>query len=148
METYKHISILVADDDPDDCLLLTEAFEESGLQCRLQFVRDGEELLAQLNAIQGHGGAIAAAKPDLILLDLNMPKMDGRQALIAIKNDPELRHIPVIVLTTSTEKDDVLESYTSGSNSFIVKPTSFSGLKDVVTSIEKYWLETSKLPEK
>ncbi len=142
----KQLFILVAEDDPDDCLLLSEAFAESELTCQLKFVGDGEALLEFLE--RRTGPESGELMPDLILLDLNMPKIDGREALVTIKNNPDLRHIPIIVMTTSHEKDDVLESYVSGTNSFIVKPTSFSGLKDVVNSIEKYWLQVSELPEK
>lgn len=131
------VTILVVDDDPDDRLLALEAAQESRLHGELRFVEDGEALLEYLRA---------AAVPGLILLDLNMPRMDGREALRVLKGDPLLRRIPVVVLSTSSAQEDIRASYDLGVNSFIIKPTSFASLVDVMRSLGRYWLETVALP--
>jgi two-component system, response regulator len=140
------MTILVADDDPDDRALARDAFIEARVPNRIDFVEDGEELLAYLR----HEGRYADARefpaPGLILLDLNMPRLGGREALAEIKSDPALRHIPVVVMTTSKSTDDVVGSYQSGSNSYITKPTSFQSLLDVVRALRRYWMEVVDLP--
>jgi CheY-like chemotaxis protein len=133
------VTIIVADDDADDRLLITDAFKESRLANPLVFVEDGEQLLNfLLNASSKVNGK---ALPGLILLDLNMPRMDGRTALSLIKSNPDLRRIPVVVLTTSKAEEDVLRTYDLGVNSFITKPVTFEGLVDVVQSLNHYWIE-------
>ena len=144
--TCKSITILMADDDPDDCLLVGKAFKTSRLCNDLRFVQDGEELMDYLYRQGKYGGPDQAPRPGLILLDLNMPKKDGREALTEIKNDPELREIPVVVLTTSRDEEDVLKSYNLGANSYITKPVTFEGLVEVVKSLGKYWFEIVELP--
>ena len=142
----KPVTILVAEDDADDRMLLEDAFKESSLGNDVRFVEDGEQLLAYLRR-QGE-----FAEPDdapfagLILLDLNMPKMDGREALNIIKNDAVLRAIPVVVLTTSAEEDDVFYAYRLGVSSYISKPVTFEGLVNVVKVLDAYWNETVELP--
>ena len=146
VKTNKVIIILIADDDPDDRVLVQEAFEENNLHNHLLYVKDGEELLEYL----GHRGKYATAneapRPDLILLDLNMPRKDGREALKEIKADPELRQIPVVVLTTSRVQEDIYHTYDLGGSSYITKPTSFEALVEVIQSLSSYWGETVQLP--
>jgi two-component system, response regulator len=139
----KPIRLLMAEDDPEDQLLVRKAFERSRLTNALSIVNDGEELLEYL---ERHGKYGDARRPDLILLDLNMPKMDGREALKAIKANPALRSIPVIVLTTSSADEDILRSYNLGVNSYIEKPVTFDKLVDVVNALGRYWVEIVKLP--
>ena len=141
------ITILIADDDADDRMMASEALEESRLANDLRFVEDGEELLDYLY----HRGRFAAAgespRPGLILLDLNMPRMDGREALREIKGDPALRSIPVVVLTTSKAEEDIYRTYDLGVNSFITKPVQFDGLVEVMKALGKYWFEIVELPD-
>jgi two-component system, response regulator len=140
----KAIKILLAEDDPDDRLLLREALQEGRLANELTCVEDGEELLDYLHQRGKYRGG--APRPGLILLDLNMPKLDGREALRAIKADPSLRHIPVVVLTTSKAEEDVLRSYDLGANSFITKPVTFQSMVDLMRVLGRYWLEIVELP--
>lgn len=141
------LSIIVADDDGDDRMLIEDAFQESRLANPLIFVENGVELLECLRG-EGKfaGGPASKKKPGLILLDLNMPKMDGRTALAHLKADPELRRIPVIVLTTSKAEEDVFRTYDLGVNSFITKPVSFEALVDIVRTLNHYWIEIVQLP--
>jgi CheY-like chemotaxis protein len=145
MTTRKPVSILMAEDDPDDQLLVKRAFASANLTTDLRFVNDGEELLAYLHQPTGHSEA-TSPRPVLILLDLNMPKKDGREALKEIKADPGLRHIPVIVLTTSNREEDISHSYAMGASSYIVKPVDFADLVEVVKTLDAYWLGTVELP--
>ena len=140
----KAIKILLAEDDPDDRLLLQEALQEGRLANELTCVEDGEELLDYLHQRGKWVGG--APRPGLILLDLNMPKLDGREALRAIKADPSLRQIPVVVLTTSKAEEDVLRSYDLGANSFITKPVTFQSMVDLMRVLGSYWLEIVELP--
>ena len=134
------ITILMADDDADDRRLTQEAFEEGRLINDVRFVEHGEELMDYLR----RQGKYAA--PGLILLDLNMPRKDGRTVLKEIKSDPILRQIPVVVLTTSKADEDVYRSYDLGVNSYIVKPVTFEALVDILQTLEKYWFEIVELP--
>lgn len=140
------ITILMAEDDPDDRELAREAFVESRLINDLRFVESGDELLDYLKRRGAYSAPGAAPTPGLVLLDLNMPGMDGREALERIKSDPDLRHIPVVVMTTSRAEEDVLRSYQHGANSYITKPVSFEGLGVVVRMLERYWLQIVDLP--
>ena len=146
LQLRQPVPILMAEDDEDDRLLAQDAFNESCLTNPLFFVKDGEELLDYLY----HRGRYVAAEqfpqPGLILLDLNMPKKDGREALQEIKADANLRHIPIIVLTTSQEEEDVLRSYSLGVSSFITKPVTFEQLVEVIQCIGHYWFEIVVLP--
>ncbi|HEX9012100.1 MAG TPA: response regulator [Anaerolineaceae bacterium] len=139
------ISILMADDDPDDRLLCQEALEEAHLANDLHFVEDGEQLMAYLRR-EGTYSAETTPRPGLILLDLNMPRKDGREALVEIKNTPELRRIPVVVLTTSKAEEDILRSYDLGVSGYITKPVTFEALIDVMRTLGKYWFEIVELP--
>src|SRR5262245_57951002 len=140
------IEILMADDDPDDCLMASRALKAYRLRNGIRFVEDGEELLDYLRRRGKYAEPGAAPTPGIILLDLNMPKMDGREALAAIKADPELRKIPVVVLTTSQAEEDILRTYDLGVNSYITKPVTFQGLAEVMKALSVYWFEIVKLP--
>jgi CheY-like chemotaxis protein len=142
----KPVTILLADDDPDDRLLTRDAFEESRLRNRLEMVEDGEELMDYLYHRGKFAGDEARPRPSLILLDLNMPRKDGREALKEIKGCPELRNIPVVILTTSKAEEDILRTYDLGVNSFIIKPVTFDGMVNVIKTIGKYWFELVELP--
>ena len=137
------MTILIAEDDQDDQLLVEEAFQEAGADTDLTFVHDGAELL---DVLRGRGDHRAPDEPALVLLDLNMPRVDGRRALQEIKSDPRLKRIPVVVLTTSRAEEDILQSYDLGVNSFIVKPVTFDGLVDVVKVLSDYWLKVVERP--
>jgi CheY-like chemotaxis protein len=140
------VTILMADDDDDDCLLAREALAESRLANELYFVKDGEELMDYLYRRGKYVLESDSPRPGLILLDLNMPKKDGREALTLIKSDPNLRQIPVVVLTTSKAEEDIYRSYDLGANSFITKPVTFASLVEVIKTIGKYWFEIVELP--
>jgi CheY-like chemotaxis protein len=142
----KSILILMADDDPDDRLLTQEALEESRLANELRFVHDGEELLDYLLHRAAYAAPASAPRPGLILLDLNMPRKDGREALREIKSHPGLRQIPVIIMSTSQAEEDVYRTYDLGANSFITKPVTFQGLVEIMKSLGQYWFEIVELP--
>lgn len=142
----KSVPILIADDDEDDRDMIVDAFRESRLLNNILSVKDGEELMDYLN----HRGKFADPEkhplPGLILLDLNMPRMDGREALREIKTDPHLRQIPVVVLTTSQAEEDIFRTYDLGVNSFITKPVSFEALVKVLKTLGHYWFDIVELP--
>ncbi|MCE5245189.1 MAG: response regulator [Syntrophobacteraceae bacterium] len=142
----KPIVILMADDDQDDCMLVKDVFEELHLAGDLYFVDDGDKLLDFLHHRGAYTEGNSYPRPSLILLDLNMPRKDGREALREIKADRSLRSIPVVILTTSNEEEDICRSYKAGANSFITKPVTFEGLADVMKSLGKYWFEIVELP--
>ena len=144
--TRKAITILMADDDQDDCLLVRDAFTQSRLANDLHFVANGEELMDYLHRRGTYAEREHYPRPGLILLDLNMPRKDGREALHEIKSDPDLRSIPVVVLTTSKAEEDIVRSYNTGANSFITKPVTFEGLVDLIKSLGEYWFEIVELP--
>lgn len=140
------ITILMADDDEDDRLMTREAFKEARLANDLRFVEDGEELLDYLHHRGKYGNPDDAPCPGLILLDLNMPRKDGREALEEIKADTKLKRIPIVVLTTSKAEEDIYSTYDLGVNSYITKPVSFEGLVEVVISLTQYWFKIVILP--
>jgi CheY-like chemotaxis protein len=142
----KPITILLADDDADDRLLTRDALAESRLANDLRFVEDGEQLLQYLRREGDYERPEASPRPGLILLDLNMPRKDGREALKEIKSDPTLRHIPIVVLTTSKAEEDIYRTYDLGVNSFITKPVTFDGLVNVMRGLGRYWFEIVELP--
>ena len=131
------IPIVMADDDEEDCMLAREALEEAKLSNEFHVVSDGEELLQFLRNEGPYGNIAKYRRPGLILLDLNMPKVDGRQALAEIRGDEKLKDIPVVVMTTSQAEEDVIRSYATGANSYITKPVSFEGLVEVMRSLEQ-----------
>jgi two-component system response regulator len=140
------IVILMAEDDPDDRLLVKDAFVESHVVNHLLFVEDGVQLINYLRAQDEFANRKDFPMPDLILLDLNMPRKDGREALEEIKADPQLRHIPVVVLTTSKAEEDILRSYDIGAAGYISKPVTFDGLVKVIQVLKEYWVQIVRLP--
>ena len=140
------ITILMAEDDAEDRMLVKEAWEESRLANPLKFVKDGEELMDYLYHRRDYSDPEASPRPGLILLDLNMPRKDGREALREIKADPELRCIPIIVLTSSKAEEDIVRSYELGVCSYITKPVTFEKLVDVTQTLGKYWFEIVEIP--
>jgi CheY-like chemotaxis protein len=142
----KPITILMADDDADDRQLTKDALDEGRLINDIRFVENGEELIDYLRRRGKFAPPAEAPRPGLILLDLNMPRKDGRTVLKEIKSDPVLRTIPVVVLTTSRADEDVYRSYDLGVNSYIVKPVTFDALVDILQTLEKYWFEIVELP--
>jgi CheY-like chemotaxis protein len=140
------VTILMADDDPDDRRLTKEAFEESHLVNDLRFVEDGEELLDYLNRRGKYTDPDSAPWPAILLLDLNMPRKDGREALEELKKDPRFRGIRVVVMTTSKAEEDVVRTYNLSATSYITKPVTFERLVEVIRTLGKYWLEIVELP--
>jgi CheY-like chemotaxis protein len=140
------ITILLADDDSDDRMFAEQALAESRLANDLRFVEDGEELLDYLYRRGRYSDPATSPRPGLILLDLNMPRKDGREALREIKADESLRRIPIIVLTTSKAEEDIYRTYDLGVNSFITKPVTFEGLVEVMKVLNRYWFEIVELP--
>jgi CheY-like chemotaxis protein len=140
------ITILYADDDADDCAFLQEALAANGFTNELRCVEDGEELMDYLHRRGRFAEPGAAPRPNLILLDLNMPRKDGREALEQIKSDPTLRRIPTVVLSTSRAQEDIFRTYDLGGNSFITKPDTFESMVSMVRSLGKYWLTIVELP--
>ena len=138
--------ILIADDDADDRLMISDALRENRLANSLHFVENGEELMDYLLNRGKYSNVAENPRPGLILLDLNMPKMDGREALKEIKGRAELKGIPVVVLTTSKAEEDVYRTYNLGVNSFVTKPVTFDSLVNIVREIGKYWFEIVELP--
>jgi len=141
----KPVEILLVEDNPMDVIVTREALNEGKVCNNLNVVQDGEEAIDFLHR---KGGYASAPRPDVILLDLNLPKKDGREVLSEIKNDPALRDIPVIVLTTSKAEEDVLKSYQLHANCFITKPVNLDQFTTVIKSIEGFWFEIVKLPPK
>jgi CheY-like chemotaxis protein len=140
------IRILVADDDADDRLMIKDAFEESKLANPVDFVEDGVQLMQYLKREGEYRHLVNHPYPGFILLDLNMPRKDGRTALKEIKESPELHRIPIIILTTSKAEEDIIKTYNLGVNSFICKPVSFDGLVEIVKTVGHYWIEIVALP--
>jgi CheY-like chemotaxis protein len=145
-EKKRSVVILMADDDEDDRLMAKEAFAEVKLLNDFHTVEDGEDLMDYLHRRGKYVDPRFSPRPGIILLDLNMPKKDGREALREIKADPSLRHIPIVVLTTSKAEEDILRSYDLGVNSFIIKPVTFDQLIDIMKTLTKYWFEIVELP--
>ena len=140
------VVLLIADDDPEDCMLMRDALREGHLVNDLRFVADGEELLDYLLHRGKYADPLSAPRPGLILLDLNMPRKDGREALKEIKEHPSLKSIPVVVFTTSKAEEDIYRSYELGVSSFITKPVTFSSLIHTVKTLGQYWFSVVALP--
>jgi CheY-like chemotaxis protein len=140
------ITILMADDDAEDCDMARAALAKNHLLNYFVAVSDGEELLDYLYHRRAWSDEAGSPRPGMILLDLNMPKMDGREALASIKEDPQLRQIPIVILTTSQAEEDIFASYDLGANSFITKPVTFEQLVDVMCGLSQYWLQIVALP--
>lgn len=145
-QASRPITILYADDDPEDRMLLMDAWKESRVANDLHMVEDGEQLMDYLLRRGEYASLASSPLPGMILLDLNMPRKDGREALREIKSDPNLRRVPVIILTTSKAEEDIYRAYDLGVNSFIVKPVTFKALVDVTQTLGRYWLEIVELP--
>ena len=145
-KSARPITVLYADDDPEDRMLIQDAWQEGRLANELHCVEDGEELMDYLRRSGKYAALAGSPLPGMILLDLNMPKKDGREALQEIKADPRLRSIPTIVLTTSKTGEDILRAYDLGVNSFIVKPVTFQSLVGLTLALSKYWFEIVELP--
>jgi CheY-like chemotaxis protein len=145
-KTAKTITILLADDDPDDRQLAQDALSECRLANEIHFVEDGEQLMDYLLRRGQYAAHAKEPLPGLILLDLNMPRKDGREALKEIKAHPELRRIPVVVLTTSKAEEDILRTYDLGVNSYITKPVTFESLVEIIKVLGRYWFEIVELP--
>jgi len=146
MASSNAIRIILAEDDPDDALLARDALKASRVNNEIEVVVDGEQLLERLRNQGRFSDSSRYGRPGLILLDLNMPRKDGREALAEIKADPDLRSIPVVVLTTSQAEEDILRTYDLGVNSFISKPVTFEGLVAVMSTLGTYWFELVELP--
>lgn len=147
MADKKSIVILIADDDAEDRMLVKDALEETCLKNSIHFVENGEELMDYLNHRGRFANKVQYPTPGLILLDLNMPKKDGREVLKEMKEDEHLRLIPVVVLTTSKAEEDILRTYDLGVSSFITKPVTFAALVDIMKTLSKYWFEIVELPK-
>ncbi|MBL4720709.1 MAG: response regulator [Alphaproteobacteria bacterium] len=143
----KNINILIADDDPDDRLLIEECLREARVSNNITFVEDGVELMDYLYRRGKYSDRSDAFMPGLILLDLNMPRKDGREALKEIRADENLRRIPVIALTTSKEEVDIFRTYDLGVSSYITKPVSFDEFVKTLNTVSEYWLQIVHLPK-
>ena len=137
----KHFTVLIAEDDSVDIELLIESLQGDGLVHEVKYVSDGSELMDYLRQEDSFSDKSESPRPDLILLDLNLPKMDGREALRKIKSDPNFRRIPVIVMNTSKSEEDIYQSYDLGANSYIVKPFSFDSMVEIIRSVKEYWFD-------
>jgi CheY-like chemotaxis protein len=143
----KPVTILLADDDEEDRELTRDALQDARLANEMRFAVDGQDLMDYLKREGAYADpSVDAPRPGIILLDLNMPKKDGREALAEIKADPSLRRIPIVVLTTSKDEEDVFRTYDLGVSSFITKPVTFAGLVDVMRTWTRYWFELVELP--
>jgi two-component system, response regulator len=142
----KPITILMADDDADDRLLAKDALAESRLVNELHLVADGQELMDFLHHDGAYQDVSTSPRPGVILLDLNMPKKDGFEALAEIRSDPTLRQIPVVILTTSKAEEDIYRGYDLGANSFVTKPVTFEGLVEAMSALGQYWFQIVELP--
>ena len=142
---FQAINILLVEDNPGDIRLTREVLKEGKIQNKLSVVTDGEEAILFLKKIGEYKDVLT---PDLILLDLNLPKKDGREVLAEIKGDPSLASIPVIILTTSAAEKDILNTYSNHANCYITKPVDFSQFINVIRAIEDFWLTIVKLPKK
>jgi len=145
-DTEKCFTIVMADDDPDDCQLLADVMSESGMSHNLRFLPDGEELTDYLWMRGRYTDEKLAPRPDLVLLDLNMPKLDGREVLRQLKDDGFELRVPIVVLTTSSSKDDISFCYDMGVSAFITKPVTFRAWAELVKVLNEYWFKLIKLP--
>ena len=145
MSAFEDLEILLVEDNEGDIRLTIEAFKEAKIRNHIRVVRDGEEALAYLKKEAAYADA---QTPDIILLDINLPKVDGKEVLYELKNDPILKSIPVIMLTTSSAESDVQESYSNHANSYVIKPVDLSKFMEVIRSIEEYWISIVKLPSR
>jgi CheY-like chemotaxis protein len=147
-DTSRPITILIADDDPDDRDLVRDALKEICPSAELRAVTNGEELMDYLHHREAFAPPQLTPLPDLILLDLNMPRKSGRETLAEMKAEAGLRRIPVVVLTTSQAEEDISRTYDLGASSFIVKPSRYQALLEIVTTVSTYWFKTVSLPDR
>ncbi len=147
MTEHSKLLILMAEDDPDDRLLTQEALAKSDINIALEFVDNGEALLDYLRG-QGTYAAAPPRRPDLVLMDLNMPRKDGRETLLELKNDPEFNSIPIVIITSSHAEKDLQQSYNLGANAYITKPITFDSLVKIVKILGNFWLGIIDLPKK
>ena len=145
-ESLSHGPIIVTDDDEGDRFLIQKAMEDSAVNIEIQFIEDGEKLIDRLTRSLESPADAAIPLPCLILLDLNMPRLDGREVLRIVKGTPALKRIPIVVLTNSKNPDDIASSYEHGANSFFTKPLNYSGLVGLMELLKAYWLENAMLP--
>jgi len=145
-KTVNRIVLVMVDDDEDDCLLVEAALYEAYLKCDFHCVKDGLEVLDYLNRRGRFKDPDSSTRPDLILLDLNLPSMSGREVLRNLKTDQDFRSIPIIILTTSSDEEDIAFCYDMGANTYIIKQPSFAGLLAAIKVVKEYWLETATLP--
>ncbi len=141
------VTVVLAEDDPDDQLLVREAFDEADLNCNLRIVSDGEELLEYLNRFGKYEAPDSSPRPSLILLDLNMPRLDGHGALKQIRSHEIWRKIPIVVFSTSSEDLQVTTSFELGANAYLTKPSSFEGLVDLVKVLDAHWFKLGIVPQ-
>jgi CheY-like chemotaxis protein len=142
----RQLTVLLVEDNPRDVRLTQRAFTQAGLPHELRVVRDGDEVLAYLQREGAYKEPSSAPRPDVILLDLNLPRMSGHEVLHFLKQDPRFRHMPIIVLTTSGRPDDVRLAYEAGANAYLLKPVEFTRFTDIMGQLGKFWLETVELP--
>ena len=142
----RRLTVLLVEDNPRDVRLTQRAFSHAGLPHDLRVVRDGDEALAYLHHEGAYVDPQAAPRPDVILLDLNLPRMGGHDLLRKVKQDSRFKQVPIIVLTTSGRSDDVRLAYEQGANAYLLKPVEFSRFTDVIGQLSKFWLETVELP--
>jgi CheY-like chemotaxis protein len=140
------LTVLLIEDNPRDIRLTQRAFKQTEMTHDLRVVRDGDEALAYLHREGAYADARSAPRPDVILLDLNLPRMGGHELLRRVKQDPRFKHVPIIVLTTSGRPDDVLQAYDAGANAYLLKPVEFMRFTEVLEQLGKFWLETVQLP--
>lgn len=140
------LTVLLIEDNPRDIRLTQRAFKQTEMTHDLRVVRDGDEALAYLHREGAYGDPRSAPRPDVILLDLNLPRMGGHELLRRVKQDPRFKHVPIIVLTTSGRPDDVLQAYDAGANAYLLKPVEFTRFTEVLEQLGKFWLETVQLP--
>lgn len=145
---YKEAVILLVEDSLADQELVRRVMEHSKIRNELRVVEDGVEAMAYLKNEDGYSDTSRFPKPDLVLLDINMPRMDGKQVLSEIRKDSNLKSVPVIILTTSTSEKDVFESYHLGANAYVSKPVDFEGFTDAIRQMESFWLMVATLPPK
>lgn len=146
MHNVKGVTIAIAEDDHDDRMMIEDALRDCHITNPVDFLEDGEALMQYLRREGPYADLKGTQLPGLVLLDLNMPRKDGREALAEIKADPGLRHVPVVVMTTSRSPDDVAVTYDIGANSYVAKPIHYEELLDVLRTLGKYWLEVVDLP--
>ena len=142
----RRLTVLLVEDNPRDVRLTQRAFEQAGVPHDLRAVRDGDDALAYLHREGDYAAADGSPRPDMILLDLNLPRMGGHEFMQRVRQDVRFRHVPIVVLTTSARPDDVRQAYDNGANAYLLKPVEFSRFTEVIGHLASFWLETVELP--